>query len=98
MPQTTRLLIAEQDEKLGEEFVRNLNGSEYSVKHVRNGEELINAFEKDAYDLVLCDLNVPPAGGLDVLRFVRGMDSTVPVIVLSEISSVRTAVEVVPAI
>ena len=95
MPQITRLLLAEQDEKLGEEFAWNLNGSEYSVKHVRSGEELTDELEKNAYDVVLCDLSVPPSGGLEVLRFIRGLDSTIPVIVFSDTTSIRTAVEVV---
>ncbi|MBI4774893.1 MAG: sigma-54-dependent Fis family transcriptional regulator [Deltaproteobacteria bacterium] len=95
MPQIARLLIAEQDEKLAEEIARNLNGSEYNVRHVRSGEELFNALAQNACDVVLCNLNVPPTGGLDVLRFVRRLDSRPPVIVFSEDPSIRTAVEVV---
>jgi len=93
--QIARLLIAEQDERLGGELARNLNGEEYIVRSVCSGLELIDALEKKACDVVLCDLNVPPAGSLEVLQSIRRLDSTIPVIVFSEEPSIRTAVELV---
>jgi len=93
--QIARLLVAEQDEKLGGELARNLNGGEYAVTTVCSGAELMDVLEKSPCDVVLCDLNVPPAGGLEVLRFVRSLDSTIPVIVFSDEPSIRTAVELV---
>jgi EAL domain-containing protein (putative c-di-GMP-specific phosphodiesterase class I) len=49
-----------------------------------------------AFDVILTDINLPGASGLDVLRVVRGRDKDVPVILMTggpELETARLAVE-----
>jgi DNA-binding response OmpR family regulator len=55
----------------------------FSVRAVASGEEALAKTELDPPDLVVLDLMLPGIDGLEVLRSLRGQDSTVPVVVLS---------------
>lgn len=48
-----------------------------------NGEEAIQIFEKDKYDLILMDLQMPLKNGYDVLNYIRKFDENIPVIALT---------------
>jgi two-component system OmpR family response regulator len=50
---------------------------------VRDGEAAQSAVAGEHYDLVLLDLGMPRADGLQVLRFLRGRRETVPVLVVT---------------
>lgn len=50
------------------------------VVEAADGLEAIAQFERQAFDLVLTDWNMPGRNGIDVLRAVRAARSAVPVI------------------
>jgi two-component system response regulator MtrA len=76
-----RILIVEDDEELGAELVRQLERADYSVTWVRDGDQALRA-ALDEVDLVLLDLVLPGAYGLDVLKSYRAK-SAVPVVLLT---------------
>ncbi len=57
---TNRLLLAE--------ILRNL-GHEY--KEVENGKEAIEAIQKEQFDLVLMDIEMPVMNGLETMKYIR---------------------------
>jgi len=63
-----------------------------SVVEARDGVEAWNRFRAEAPDLVVSDLRMPRADGIELLRRIRGI-SSVPVILLTAYADVATAVE-----
>jgi two-component system, NtrC family, nitrogen regulation response regulator NtrX len=67
----------------------------YAVETVGSGEEALSALESRRYDLVLLDVWLPGADGLEVLRRIREADADLPVVVISGHGTIETAVKAV---
>lgn len=76
-----RILLVEDDESLGRQVVASLRGAAFDPTWVTNGDEALK-LPPDHYALVILDLMLPGAHGLDVLKHFRG-GSDVPVMILS---------------
>ena len=75
-----RVLLVEDDEQLGRQIVGHLAGDGFEVDWLRDGDDAMLA-DPQSYGLIVLDLMLPGAYGLDVLKRVRG-DSDVPVLIL----------------
>jgi two-component system OmpR family response regulator len=76
-----RLLLVEDDPMIGRAVLDVLRSEHYAVDWVRDGEAAKSAAAAEPYDLVLLDLGLPRADGLDVLRFIRGRRANMPVLI-----------------
>ena len=55
-----KILIAEDDRELRQLFQHILLKNGYTVKGVSDGQEALNALEKDYYDLIISPNSSPP--------------------------------------
>ena len=62
---------------------REFSDEGYHVDSAYNGAEALKKFEKDRPDLVILDIQMPGMNGIEVLRQMKMMDSSVPVILSS---------------
>jgi signal transduction histidine kinase/CheY-like chemotaxis protein len=71
--QVARILIVDDDAQLVELFARMLasGGENYTILKALSGEEALGLLSEQAVDLILLDLVLPGAGGLDVLREIK---------------------------
>jgi two-component system OmpR family response regulator len=76
-----RLLLVEDDTMIGKAVLDVLRSEHYAVDWVRDGDAADAALVAEQYDLVLLDLGLPKADGLQVLRSLRGRRDAVPVLV-----------------
>ena len=76
-----RILLVEDDAMIGRAVHELLRAENYAVDWVRDGEAADVALQSEPYDLVLLDLGLPRADGLQVLRRLRARRATVPVLV-----------------
>jgi len=76
-----RVVVVEDDERLGAQVVRTLEEAGYEPAWLRDGRQATPAAVQDA-SLVILDLMLPGAHGLDVLKRLRE-ECDVPVLVLS---------------
>jgi DNA-binding response OmpR family regulator len=76
-----RILLVEDDAELGRQVADQLQGAGYSVDWLRNGDEAL-LVDPAPYGLVVLDLMLPGAYGLDVLKRLRSQND-VPVLILS---------------
>ncbi len=76
-----RVLVIEDDEKLGAQIVEHLEGAGLTVRWVRDGDEARDA-DLEPLSLVVLDLMLPGTYGLDLLKRFR-KKSDVPVLILS---------------
>lgn len=78
-----RILLVEDDKMIGEGLQKALRKGGYTVNWAEDGETA-NITLKDAqYDLVVLDLGLPDLSGLDVLRALRKVGNSVPVLILT---------------
>ncbi len=77
-----RVLLVEDDEALGRQVVETLRGAGYEVEWAQRGDQALTAAFA-TFSLVVLDLMLPGAHGLDVLKALRRSHVDVPVLVLS---------------
>jgi DNA-binding response OmpR family regulator len=66
----------------------------HTVEQALSVDEAVKAIELDpAFDLVLADLMMPRAGGLDMLRIVKHRWPQVPVIIMTGYASIGSAID-----
>ncbi len=78
-----RILLVEDDAMIGKAVLEVLRCEHYAVDWVRDGAAADGALLAERYDLVLLDLGLPKADGLQVLRQLRSRRDAVPVLVVT---------------
>ena len=78
------LLVAE-DNKMNQNLLRHLLGNwQLQYKMVNNGKEVLQALNKQHYDLVLMDIQMPEMDGYTAVQAIRNeYHSTIPVIAMT---------------
>ena len=89
-----RILIAEDDAVLAPGVSRSLRAGGYAVDVVSSGDDADTALAAQPYDLLILDIGLPRLSGLEVLKRLRGRNSTVlPVLILTAADSVEQRVK-----
>jgi DNA-binding response OmpR family regulator len=78
-----RLLIVEDDPKLGDFVARGLRAERFAVDVATDGLTGKSFLEAYAYDLLILDLMLPRLSGSELLRWVRSQRTALPVLVLT---------------
>jgi DNA-binding NtrC family response regulator len=95
---TARILIADDQPDVLEALRLLLKGEGYLTESVTSPDGIVTALKSKDFDLVLMDLNysrdtTSGQEGLDLLTVLQGMDSALPVVVMTAWGSVGLAVE-----
>jgi DNA-binding response OmpR family regulator len=77
------ILVIEDQEDLAELYEATLQRAGYKVRNAFTGEEGIAEFEANGADVVLLDMTLPEIHGTQVLREIRALNASVPVIVVT---------------
>ena len=88
----SRILIAEDEERIASFIDRGLKANGYSTKVVRDGETALSLARSGQFDLMILDLGLPRQDGLDVLHALRDEGTSIPVVILTARSSVAEVV------
>ena len=86
------LLLVEDKNELRAMLRKALERAGYTVDEAPDGTAAIQKVRARRYLLVITDLKMPGASGLDVLRETKQADSAIPVILLTAFGSVEEAV------
>jgi DNA-binding response OmpR family regulator len=78
-----RLLIVEDDPKLADFVARGLRAETFAVDIATDGREGRSHVESFHYDLLILDLMLPHVSGSELLRLVRRLHPSLPVLVLT---------------
>jgi two-component system, OmpR family, response regulator len=78
-----RVLVVEDEARLGDELVRSLEEAGYAVDRAADGERADFLGQTERYDAVVLDLGLPGVDGLTVLRRWREAGLAMPVLVLT---------------
>ena len=78
----TNILVVDDDPAILRLVCTNLKARGYTVTAAMDGEEALEATERDFVDLIILDLMMPKLDGVEVCRRIREW-SNVPIVVLS---------------
>jgi sigma-B regulation protein RsbU (phosphoserine phosphatase) len=93
-PQAT-LLIVDDEELNRDALARRLQRHDYEVCVAKSGREAIELLGEQQFDLVLLDIMMPGMSGLEVLKFLRRVDSLIdlPIIMVTAKGETEDLVE-----
>ncbi len=89
------ILVAEDELAVRESLAEVLREEGYEVTAVADGTEAVRALEEREFDLVLSDIRMPGADGLEVLRRTREIAPQTLVLLMTAHATVETAVEAI---
>lgn len=78
-----RILLAEDDPRLGRLLAKGLRDQAYAVDLVTDGEMALYEAAVNEYDAIVLDVAMPRRDGLDVCRALRQRGSRVPILMLT---------------
>ena len=78
-----KVLIAEDDRDLRQLFGHVLIQNGYYVKGVSNGEEALNAIEKNKFDVIISDIMMPIMDGYTLVRTLRECGDKTPILMIT---------------
>jgi two-component system, NtrC family, response regulator HydG len=87
-----RILVAEDHDSLRRGLVQALSEAGHEVADASNGNDAIARLHERSFDVVVSDLKMGGADGLEVLRSVKTLQPTASVILMTAFGSVHTAV------
>lgn len=88
-----KILIIDDEPDICKALRYLLEREEYSVTCTYSGEEGIEAFRKDWFDVVLTDLKMGRVDGMAVLEKIKEISHEMPVIIMTAFGSIESAVE-----
>lgn len=77
------ILVIEDQEDLAELYESSLKKAGYHVRNAFTGEEGLAEFQANGADVILLDMTLPEMHGTQVLREIRSINASVPIIVAS---------------
>jgi PAS domain S-box-containing protein len=91
-----KILVVDDEESLRLTFEMLLKRAGYeSVTGVSNFKDAITAIEQHEFDLVISDIVMQGASGIDLLRKIKEMGKTCPVVMITGYPNIETAAEAV---
>ncbi|MCW9014759.1 MAG: response regulator transcription factor [Gammaproteobacteria bacterium] len=83
-----RVLLVEDDNLLGDGIKTGLQQQDYIVEWLQDGQAAVLAIGHEDYDVVVLDLGLPKLPGIEVLKQMRTLGKTVPVLILTAQDSI----------
>ena len=92
-----RILVAEDEPTLREGIATALSDRGWQVFQASDGAEAIARVEEEVFDLVVTDLKMPEASGIDVLKRCKMLNESTVALVMTAFGTVESAVEAMKA-
>jgi len=87
------ILLIDDDDSLRRVMEFTLTEAGYKVHKATSGEEGLQLFEKDAFDVVITDITMPGISGLDVMKSIHRKEANLPVVIITAYGTIESAVE-----
>ncbi len=93
MKRGDRVLVIDDEPFSREYFRRLLETAKVQVDTAVNAHEGMQALERTFYNLVILDIRLPDADGIDVLRWAKEKNNLTPIIIITAYGTVDKAVQ-----
>ena len=90
-----RILVVDDEEVIRTLLREILTGEGYEVTTADDGQEAVELLEQQRFDLVMTDLVMPRANGVEVLQTSKRVNPGCPVVIVTGYPSVETVVRLV---
>lgn len=88
-----RILLIEDEPKLGKVILEELRGQGYQVDLAADGLIAETFFRQNNYALVLMDINIPHKSGFELCKDFRDHKKSIPIIMLSALGEINDKME-----
>lgn len=92
MAMEEKILVIDDELFSREYFQRILEKTDFSVKTASNGLDGLRLFRESLFDLVILDIKLPDADGIDIMKQIREINPLTPVIIITAYGTVENAV------
>jgi two-component system chemotaxis response regulator CheY len=90
------VLVADDSSTMRKIIIRSLLAiGVNNTAEAKDGEEAIAMFKQSGFDMVLTDWNMPGKTGLDVIKEIRALNATVPIIMITTEAEKRRVLEAI---
>ena len=90
------ILLVDDDQNLSKSLANLFDPKKYAFEFLEDGTDVTKVVAKNAkLDLVMLDVNLPSMSGLDVLKQIKQVNESLPVIVISGFVSTENAIEAI---
>ena len=93
--QDKRILVVDDEESMCQYLSILLAKEGYKVTTAGSGAEALALMEKEPYDVVLSDIQMPKVDGIQLLKGIKAIDPETPVIMLTAYASEQSAIDAV---
>lgn len=87
MPTSKRVLIAEDSSVIQNLAKKILEFQNFEITAVKNGEQVMQLLDKEDFDIILLDINMPVMDGMECVKAIRELSETsksgVPVVAIT---------------
>ncbi len=90
-----KILVVDDDEIIRDVIASLLSGEGYSIRPARDGLEAKSILETEKIDLIITDLRMPGADGIEVLKEAVKRDPNRAVIILTAYGTLDTALKAI---
>lgn len=90
-----RILIVDDNRELREILEEYLKGGNSRIEGAGDGKEALEKHNKDPFDLIITDLNMPEVTGMELIRTIKKENDDTEFIIITGYASMDTAVEAV---
>jgi DNA-binding NtrC family response regulator len=90
---SVRVLVVDDEEVVREVLLEALNTFGYETASASNGEEALQAYKQQPFDIVLSDLMMSPMDGMELLNVITEIDPKAIFIMITGYPSIESAVE-----
>jgi DNA-binding NtrC family response regulator len=90
-----KVLVIDDEAVVANSIRRTLTRRGFMVEEAFSGNDALNRILNDMYDLVLLDMKMPDANGLELLPTIKKHRPNLPVVMVTGYASIDTAVEAI---
>ena len=90
---SSKILVVDDDSLVREFIIETLNRKGYGVEQAKSGEMAIEMLNKLEFDLIVTDLKMQKASGIDVLKAAMSVQPDCRVMVITAFGTIENAVE-----
>ena len=90
-----RILVVDDEESMCQYLSILLQKEGYEVLTVNSGAEALKVVEADPVDVVMTDIQMPRMDGIQLLKGIKALDPTTPVIIMTAYASEQSAIDAV---